>query len=166
MSKNPSLQRVRDLLSYDEEAGRLSWRKSRGNRSSGSDAGSKAGNGYRQVRIDGAVLMEHRVIWLLMTGKWPIEIDHIDHDRQNNRWSNLREVERRENHENRIRARRGTKTGVLGVRLRKNGRPFSEIKINGKYVYLGTFDSIGRAREAYLCAKREHHISQKEDLIR
>jgi hypothetical protein len=48
---------------------------------------------YITVEINGARVRANRLAWLLMTGGWPKHhIDHIDHDRQNNCWRNLRDV--------------------------------------------------------------------------
>lgn len=48
---------------------------------------------YITVEISGARVRANRLAWLLMTGEWPKHhIDHIDHDRQNNCWRNLRDV--------------------------------------------------------------------------
>lgn len=48
---------------------------------------------YITVEIRGARVRANRLAWLLMTGEWPRwTVDHIDHDRQNNCWRNLRDV--------------------------------------------------------------------------
>lgn len=53
------------------------------------------------ITIDKVVYKYHRIVWLWVTGKWPRgNIDHIDKDAMNNRWSNLRDVTHKENMSN------------------------------------------------------------------
>jgi hypothetical protein len=48
---------------------------------------------YRAIRVDGGLYLEHRVIWLLVTGVWPEGvIAHVNGDGHDNRWNNLRHV--------------------------------------------------------------------------
>jgi hypothetical protein len=48
---------------------------------------------YITVEVSGARVRANRLAWLLMTGEWPRwTVDHIDHNRQNNCWLNLRDV--------------------------------------------------------------------------
>ncbi len=49
---------------------------------------------YYQVYIGGKKIAAHRIIWKLMTGETPEEVDHINRDGHDNRWANLREVDR------------------------------------------------------------------------
>ena len=47
-------------------------------------------NGYLRMGIQGERYMNHRVAFLYMRGEMPEVIDHINQDRNDNRWSNLR----------------------------------------------------------------------------
>ncbi len=47
-------------------------------------------NGYMRIGIQGEKYMIHRLAFLYMTGKMPEIVDHIDRDRLNNKWENLR----------------------------------------------------------------------------
>lgn len=51
-------------------------------------------NGLRVVEIAERNYCEHHLVWLLTTGKWSKhQIEHIDGDKQNNRFENLRQVD-------------------------------------------------------------------------
>lgn len=66
--------------------------------------------GYRVVRprlVGGQIhLFSHHVAFVWMSGRYPSLVDHIDGDKANNRWANLREVSVSEN----------TRAGVLRAR--------------------------------------------------
>jgi hypothetical protein len=162
---NLTAARLRDLLHYDPETGAFTWRFSRKGRPG--KAGAVAGTvdkrfGYRYIGLDGQRHGTQRLAWLYMTGEWPsAEVDHIDGDRTNDQWNNLRDVPLRMNRENIRKARSdNTSTGFLGVRInRKNGdaRYQARITVKGKEMHLGRFDTPEEAHEAYLAAKRALH---------
>lgn len=113
-----SIELLREFLDYDPITGILRWKKQRGTRGKmGSIAGSKCGNGYVIVGLAGVrSVPAHRIAFALMTGTWPeLQVDHIDGDRANNAWSNLRLVTAEQNHQNLRRARADNGTGILGV---------------------------------------------------
>lgn len=139
------------VLKYDDLSGHLTWL---GNQHSKSVVpGSRAGcvikrTGYRQVSLFGKSYAEHRLIWFIKTGKWPTgEIDHIDQNRSNNSWANLREVTKAENARNRSR-RPDTKVGEHGIWYNeRTGKYVAEITLNGKKVYQKSFDDPDKAVE-------------------
>lgn len=96
-----------------------------------------------------------------MHGYWPSEdVDHINHDKADNRIANLRELNRSLNQQNQIRAHKDNKTGYLGVYRNKIGRtqPYvASIFVEGKAVHLGAFDTAEEAHAAYVKAKRRLH---------
>lgn len=116
------------ILSYDEDSGHLTWLpRDASSRSglifnskfAGKRAGSKSKSRYRRIGfiLDGNryLLLEHRVIWAIHTGSWPIEeIDHINHDSTDNRICNLREVCRSKNSKN-LGINSRNKSGFTGV---------------------------------------------------
>ncbi|WP_220386166.1 HNH endonuclease signature motif containing protein, partial [Klebsiella pneumoniae] len=67
-------------------------RKSRGRVKSGSVCGYKRKDGYIRVKVDGALVMAHRIVWKMLHGDEPSFIDHINGDRSDNRPKNLRAV--------------------------------------------------------------------------
>jgi hypothetical protein len=92
-----------------------------------------------------------------MTGKWPSdEIDFIDGNPMNNKWSNLREASRGQNKQN-SRCPRNNKTGFKGVVKRaRGGRYEANIFVNGQTIYLGHFDTPELANNAYYYAAQKH----------
>lgn len=175
MADRLSADAVRKLLDYNPETGEFHWKArtpemfdgsshssshncSKWNaRYAGELAGSQRSDGYIQIQINGGRVMAHRLAWLLMIDEWPDhEIDHIDGEPSNNRFSNLRAATRSENGRN-TRRRADSRSGVKGVRHRSRNCWSSEICINGERIYLGYFDNIDEARKAYAAAARELH---------
>ncbi len=154
-----SIELLREFLDYDPITGVLRWKKQRGTRGKmGSIAGSKCGNGYVIVGLAGVrSVPAHRIAFALMTGTWPeLQVDHIDGDRANNAWSNLRLVTAEQNHQNLRRARADNGTGILGVSF-QDGRYRAQIQVRGKKHWLGQFNNPQDASAAYIEAKRKLH---------
>jgi len=86
------------------------------------------------------------------------QIDHINGVRDDNRLSNLRAVSKTENMWNQRKAHPANKLGVMGVRREYNMFQ-ARISINGKTIWLGSFNTAELAHEAYLKAKRELHTT-------
>ena len=86
-----TVERLRELLSYDPATGKFLWRVGRQCMRAGAVAGATEVQGYRVIKIDGKIYKAHRLAWLYVTGEWPPEeIDHKNTDPQDNVWSNLR----------------------------------------------------------------------------
>jgi hypothetical protein len=144
---------LKELLRYDPDTGVFTWLKSYNNVVTGKPAKTKGRNGYIDIKIKGIRHYAHRLAWLYMTGKNPNNvIDHIDRDKTNNSFSNLRDVSSKENTNNQVRPQANNKTGVRGVIPYVNGYS-SQISVNGKNIHLGVFRSIKDAEGAYLSAK-------------
>lgn len=156
---------LKRLLSYDRDTGSFTWLVSPRN---GVPVGAAAGNlahvnrikRYCQIRIGGRNYYAHRLAWLYVTGEWPAsQVDHKDGDSTNNAWLNLREATPASNQQNRKAAQVNSATGVIGVSPSSTkGRYQARIKLNGKRIYLGSFDCIEAASQEYLRAKRELHL--------
>lgn len=83
----------------------------------------------------------HRLIWFYMTGEWPDIIDHINGNRSDNRWCNLRNVTQFENMKNRKICSNNT-SGCMGVIWHKRARKWeASIRVNSKRKSLGYFDA-------------------------
>ena len=114
---------------------------------------SSSGPTYNKLNLDGRKYKAHRVAWLFMTGSWPNgEIDHINRDGMDNRFSNLRDVPKSDNMRN-ASIKKNNKSGVKGVYWRKD---ISKWVANGcsvidgisRKVYLGAYTSIEAASAA------------------
>lgn len=105
--------------------------------------------GYCVVKINKKQYLVHRLIWLYVYGKWPsCQIDHIDGNRSNNNINNLREVSIQGNGRNRIEHRNGH---LLGTTYRKDLKKwYSQIQIEKKKVFLGSYNTQQEAHKAYL----------------
>lgn len=134
-----------EIFMYDN--GILRWRNRRGKAKTGSIAGCVDKNGYVRIRYNCVLLLAHRIIWEMHNGKIPegMEIDHINHDRSDNRIENLRLASRLENSKNTSLLKRN-KSGRVGVCWRKKEKKWhATIYDKGKSVHLGLFSSIDDA---------------------
>lgn len=141
-------------LMLDPVTGFLFWR-------SGEKAGKRAGGmnsqGYRRIYISGRYEQEHRIVWMLFHGEWPIlQVDHLNGNRSDNRPCNLRLANCSDQMRNRARPSNNT-SGKHGVTLhKKSGKWQAQIGVDGKSIYLGLFESIDQAADARAKAECEH----------
>ena len=153
------MERLHELFRFDTDTGWLMRKITTSNRCV---AGSRAGTfdasvGYRRVRVDGRICMEHAVIHAMHAGAWPTGlIDHRNTERTDNAPSNLRDVTRKVNQQNLRKARADSKTGVLGV-VQVGQRFAAHIRIDGKQTRIGAFATAEEAGAAYVAAKRLNH---------
>jgi hypothetical protein len=115
--------------------------------------------GYLVISLYRRYYRAHRLAWLYVTGEWPDGvIDHRDGNSLNNKFENLRQCSVKENCENLRKARKTSKSGILGVSWHKQmGKWRASIKNNGKFKSIGLFHTPEDAYTAYLAAKRELH---------
>lgn len=118
--------------------------------------------GYWAVGIDGRNYYHHRLAFLFMTGEWPAHhVDHINGDRADNRWCNLRSCTPTVNQQNLRAPQSNNRTGLLGVTKINDSRrtkPYvAQLFANGKRVLCSYHATPEEAHQAYLKAKRELH---------
>lgn len=153
--------RLRELLHYDPETGAFTWLRQRGKGKikPGTPAGGICKRfGYVFIRADDGLYRAHRLAWLYMTGAWPLEsIDHIDRDKANNRWSNLRAATPAENGQN-CRLRRDNKTGHTGVFWDEKRQLYLASIVKDKRTHwLGRYPTLEEALSVRLRAKESLH---------
>lgn len=148
-----------ELLDYEPKTGLFIWKFTRTNRIKiGSVAGSITEFGYRSIMICRRPYLAHRLAWFYMTGEWPKDqIDHINGDKDDNRYENLREATRSQNMRNRDKTKRNT-SGFKGVHFHsRSSRWRVQIGIGGKLKYVGQFRTIEEAHRAYKEAAAAFH---------
>lgn len=168
----PAQEQLQRWFTYNPETGELRWSSRpdeaefssagqcrRWNRLyAGTEAGhTSASMGYRITHIPGEKrqVLAHRIIWKMMTGKDPNQIDHINLDRTDNRWVNLREASIAQNCQNGPSRRDG---GLKGA-YRVSNSPLWQAVIyaHGKRCYLGCYATEQEAHAAYCRAAAELH---------
>lgn len=156
-----TVERLRELLHYDEVTGVFTRRVSAGTRKAGTVSGCARPDGYIGISIDARDYKAHRLAWFYVHEKWPDEqIDHINGARHDNRLVNLRECTNAENHQN-LGRHADNNTGYQGVTFRKKtGRWIAQITRDGQNIYLGVHATPEDAHAAYLEAKAQFHPFQ------
>lgn len=119
---------------------------------------------YYILGIDHVRHQLHRVIWTMMTGEIPEQIDHIDGNGLNNAFSNLRNVS---SHENRRNMRRQNGRDLpTGVFLAANGRFHAAVCVNNKKIHLGCFSTAAEAAECRRLANAKYGFHQNHGQVR
>lgn len=145
-------ERLRAMLHYDPETGlftRIGTRKRRPNRAGG--VGYVTPFGYLHIRINCCGMFSaHRLAWLYVYGEWPDGvIDHINGDATDNRIVNLRVATQAQNSANQGKQCRNT-SGYKGVYWdKRRSKWMAQIGVQGRYKYLGRYDTAEEAHEAY-----------------
>lgn len=115
-------------------------------RFAGALTGTKDSRGHIQIKLDGKRHLAHRMAFLYMDGAIPDEVDHIDRNKTNNAWSNLRSADRSQNAANRQ---------ARGAYVTSSWRFRAQICVNYKISHLGTFDTESEAVSAYQKASHQ-----------
>lgn len=145
------------FYSYDPDTGFFTRKLSTNPRSFvGGVASAINADGYVILPLMGVRLRAHRAAWAWVTGQWPMEdIDHINGDRSDNRFANLREATRSQNLQN-SGMRASNKTGYKGVHYCHERRKFvAQIVIDGKRVGLGRYQTVEEAAAVRLAAEKK-----------
>lgn len=184
----PSQEKLNMLLSYDAQTGGLTWNsrdistfQETGTRPASwlwkhwqsKMAGKPAGSiqkGYARCCVDSENYLAHRVIWKMVNGTDPLQIDHIDGNKSNNRMENLRDVSHQVNAKNRKLYENNT-TGVPGVSFHPRDKVW-QVRIGvgrGEEVHLGNYDNrqiaiaVRIAAQTLLDYHENHGRSLKEN---
>lgn len=153
-----SQEQLKEFALYDPLTGVFTRKISRGKNQFGAEfvrwlAGTVMGTvgqqGYVRISIFGKIYQGHRLAWLYHYGEWPKDqIDHINHDRSDNRIENLREATNGTNRKN-ISLPCTNKSGVIGVhRHSQNDCWVAQIRVDGKTHHLGCYQHLDQAAYA------------------
>ena len=150
--KKPSGELTQTLLhkfyDYDPMTGILKHRLPQHGKQVGDAIGSQSNTGYLVMAIANKDYLVHRIIWMYVYGYMPEQVDHIDHDKQNNAISNLREVTNQVNSMN-CSTSSNSKTKHTGVSFMASRNKYrATITVNKKQIHLGLFDDINDAIDA------------------
>lgn len=163
---------LRQLIAIDEETSLMTW-KARDESFFKSPALANAWNdqwagkplglstnpiGYQKVGILKVNFMAHRVVFALIKGRWPDgDIDHINRNKKDNRIENLREVTPTQNNCN-VGLTKANTSGFKGVSwVKKSNKWRAAIRLGNKNIWLGQYDDIEKAAEAYATASAKYH---------
>lgn len=153
-----TLDRLKELLSYDPSTGEWIWNVARGSAIKGAPCNLIGSVGYVVITVDGKGWTGHRLAWFYQTGEVPTcEIDHINGNRADNRFSNLRKATSSQNKCN-TGMRPCNTSGFKGVSFNKGAKKWTaKCRHNGKQFHIGYFETAEAASDAYCAfAKRVH----------
>ena len=148
--KMPPLSSFQNRLKYDADTGIFTWLGEFNAKRVGRRAGTTVGiKGYRTITIKKRRYYEHRVAWYMMTGEDPtgFEIDHINGDKSDNRFCNLRLATSQTNKAN-CGLTKSNNSGFKGVHAR-GSRWIASITYDNKLIHLGMFKCPKEAAIAY-----------------
>ena len=132
---------LKEVLHYNLEPGVFTWIvEVNKHKLKGRIAGSNSSDPdrYRKIKIRNKFYLAHRLAFLYVTGCLPVNFtDHINGDRHDNSWANLREVNSTDNMRN-AKKPNTNRSGVVGLYWDKN--------INKWKVYIGS-----NGKQKYLC---------------
>ena len=150
---------IRKIIHYDPVTGKMTWIVKVNSRVQvGGKVGSIDSKGYMRTKINSVEYRLHRLAWLYMTGSFPTGvIDHINRDKTDNRWSNLRDCNHSDNITNAPMQRHNT-LGVKNVSPDiTNGGFIASVCKDGIY-HKKRFKSIPDAHAWAAQKRRELHM--------
>lgn len=153
-------ERAHELLAYDPETGVFSWRVSRRGIRPGVCGRVSPAHGYHEICVDSRLYRAQRLAFLLVDGELPppeLDVDHINGNKVDNRWANLRLATRSQNATNaKFRAHSASPAhGITWDAARQKWR--AQIRVDGRKVNLGRYDDVSEAKRSYAAASARYH---------
>jgi hypothetical protein len=139
---------LKQHLHYDKDTGIFTRLKN------GKIAGFKDPRGYVSMNLGRRLHYAHRLAWMYETGSMPENsIDHINGNKSDNRFQNLREATQQQNVLN-VGKRARNSSGYKGVSFSKAAQKYeARYRFNKTSEYLGLFNTAYEAHVAY-----ENHV--------
>lgn len=144
-------ERLKELLEYNPETGLFSRLQNRANQKKGSIVGTKDKDGYLEVTLDRVKYKLHRLAWFYSYNNWPIEIEHDNRIKDDNRLCNLRNVTRVQNSKNHP-LHKDNKLGISGLCWNRGAWQ----------VYIGKRKYVGRYKDFFeaCCARKSAEFKE------
>lgn len=158
---------LKQNLHYNPETGLFNWIKGNNQIKIGDTAGClHKVRSYISIKINGKDYLAHRLAWLYVHGEMPADqIDHVNHDKTDNRIANLRAVTNQENHQNRTINSNNT-SGFMGVNWYKPTQKWhARIMIDGKNKHLGYFTNQADAIVARQIANVKYGFHENHGIV-
>ena len=92
MNSNLTIERLKQVLSYDGLTGELRWAVNTANTGEGQLAGRVSSNGHRYIGVDGESHTAQRLAWFWVHGVWPRRLKFENGDTSDCRIENLVEA--------------------------------------------------------------------------
>ena len=141
-------EKLLKLFDYNLDTGVFTYKTNTRNKNKGDIVGAIGSHGYLTVAIKRKHYLLHRLAFLYVTGSFPDTVDHINHNKLDNRWINLRDVKSQDNAKNRSLSDMNT-SGCIGVSWNKGSKRWrAKIQVDGKQVHLGYFSEFSEAVNA------------------
>ena len=163
MKKTLTQKRLKELVYYNKEDGSFTslvdWKRYC---KKGDKIGRPASTGYTVISIDYKQYLAHRLAWFYEYNEWPKVIDHINHDKTDNKLSNIRNVSHSVNSKNYPSRRSINTSGARGVHWNKNSEKWTAcIGVDYKTIHLGSFETKLDAFSARVEAENKYGFTIK-----
>jgi hypothetical protein len=144
-----SHEHLKSILHYEPKTGKWKWLVGKRGISVGKKAGCSRGI-YTTIGIGKKLYYASNLAWFWMTGEWPaVGVDHKNRNKHDDRWNNLRLATYSQNNTNIYNPRKnGLPRGVSKSRSKFT----AQICINRKRTFLGRYNTLEEAEQAYLKA--------------
>ena len=149
---------LRSVADYDPTTGTFTAAQTKRSKRHGRVMGWSDKDGYIHIRVKYKLYLAHRLAWLYVYGKWPSgNLDHINGDPADNRISNLRECDQRQNLANSVVVYKNSsiRKGVSFDNAKRLFRAY--IVVGRKQIFLGRFPTVEEAIAARLEAEKQYH---------